>query len=283
MAEPVALGPKDAPALAAFSRVALPFDLLSTTSLRRSVFSDPDPQTVLGVVNGGLEGMAVGVVRGTHGWVKLLAVHPAARRRGIGAALLARIEDFCRDAGALAIDVGTSAPYYLVPGVDARCTEAVLLFEDAGYTRSGEAVNLTASLRDLDDPPLPVRAATPRDLEALGPWVDEHFPHWRNEVQRAVALGTCIVHRDLGFACYDVNREGWFGPIATRPDAGVAGVGTATLLGALHALRDRGHERVEIAWATALPFYAKTVGARVGRVFWWYRKTLSAGREDATV
>jgi hypothetical protein len=39
-------------------------------------------------------------------------------------------------------------------------------------------------------------------------------------------------------------------------------------------MRDRGHERADIAWATALPFYVKTVGARISRVFWNYRKKL---------
>jgi hypothetical protein len=71
-----------------------------------------------------------------------------------------------------------------------------------------------------------------------------------------------------------VNREGWFGPIATKPGHGGAGVGSATLLGALHAMRARGYERADIAWAAAADFYAKAAGARVNRVFWWYRKML---------
>jgi hypothetical protein len=31
----------------------------------------------------------------------------------------------------------------------------------------------------------------------------------------------------------------------------------------------------EIAWAEALPFYSKSVGAHVSRVFWWFREPLS--------
>jgi GNAT superfamily N-acetyltransferase len=104
--------------------------------------------------------------------------------------------------------------------------------------------------------------------------VTEHFPNWIDELERGVALGHCVVHDDLGFACYDVNREEWFGPIATMPGHGGAGIGTATLLGALHNMRELGHERADIAWARAADFYAKAVGARVGRVFWWYRKSL---------
>jgi hypothetical protein len=62
--------------------------------------------------------------------------------------------------------------------------------------------------------------------------------------------------------------------MATRPGHTGGGIGTATLLGALHAMGAAGHERAEIAWAAAIPFYAKAVDARVSRVFWGYRKDL---------
>lgn len=274
MIEPVELTEADAPLVAAFSRVACPYDMLTTTSLLRSVFADPDPQLCLAVYDGGLEAVAVGVVRGEAGWVKLLAVHPVARNRGVGTQLLEHIESFCREQGAKSIDVGGSAPYYVAPGVDVRLMEASALLGKSGYGRTDEAVNLTVSLRALPDPPLSVHAAGEEDLGAIRAWVTEHFPHWINELERGVALGTCVVHSDLGFACWDVNREGWFGPIATAPGHGEHGIGTSTLLGALHAMRARGHERAEIAWATALDFYGKAVGARVGRVFWGYDKRL---------
>ncbi len=264
----------DAPQIAAFTRVACPYDLLTTRSVVRSIFIDPDPQTVLAIYDGGLDAVAAGVVRGSRGWVKFLAVHPMSRGRGIGALLLDRVESFCRDQGASTIEIGTSAPYYVVPGVDVRLMEAIALLNRCGYEHRGEAFNLTVSLHNLPEPALPVRTAGTSDLEAIRPWVTEHFPQWIDELGRGVALGQCVVHEDLGFACYDVNREEWFGPIATKPGHGGAGVGTATLLGALHAMRLQGHERADIAWAMAADFYAKAVGARVGRVFWGYRKTL---------
>ena len=264
----------DAPAIAAFTRVACPYDLLTTSSVVRSVFIDPDPQLVLAVYDGGLDAVGAGVVRGTRSWVKLLAVHPMSRRSGVGTMLLERIESFCRDKGAATIEIGTSAPYYVVPGVDVRLMEAIALLKTRGYQRCGEAFNLGVSLRNLPEPAMPVRHANADDLEAIRPWVAEHFPNWIDELQRGVALGHCVVHEDLGFACYDVNRESWFGPIATRPDSGRHGIGSATLLGALHAMHALGHERADIAWATAEEFYGKAVGARVDRVFWWYRKRL---------
>jgi GNAT superfamily N-acetyltransferase len=266
----------DAPLVAAFTRVACPYDLLTTSSVERSIFADDDPQCVLAIHDTGLEAFGAGVVRGAQSWVKFLAVHPRVQRAGLGSMLLERIEAFCRDQGATSIQVGTSAPIYVVPGVDVRATEAVCFFEARGYNQLGEAVNLGVPLRELAEPPLLCETADADALERIRPWVTETYPHWIPELERAVALGTCVVHDDLGFACYDVNREGWFGPIATRPDLHkTRGVGTSTLLTALHRMRARGHERAEIAWATALPFYVKSVGARVSRVFWHFHKTLA--------
>ncbi len=229
---------------------------------------------MLAVHNTGLEGFGTAVVRGDLGWIKFLAVHPRVQRQGIGSMLLEHLENFCRERGASSIHVGTSAPIYVVPGVDVRATEAVCFFGDRGYRQDGEAVNLGVSLRDLADPTLLCHTATEQDLEAIRPWVTETYPNWIPELESGIALGNCVVHEDLGFACFDVNREGWFGPIATRPDLQMKrGVGTATLLAALHEMRARGHERADIAWATALPFYMKSVGARVSRVFWGFQKT----------
>jgi mycothiol synthase len=276
MTEPTMLTVADAPQIAAFTRVACAYDLLSTASVERSIFYEPDDKlTVLGVYDGGLDAVAAGVVRGERAWVKFLAVHPRLRLQGIGGELLVRIEDFARSAGATSIEVGNSAPYFVVPGVDVRATEAVTFFQSRSYVRNGDAVNQRISLTGLPDPELDCVTAGPQQLDRVMPWVKEHYPFWIAEVTRAVELGTCVVHEDLGFACYDVLRDAWFGPMATRPDLrGKRGVGSATLLSALHHMRARGYEHADIVWSGPLLFYLKTVGARVNRVFWWFRKAL---------
>lgn len=270
----VELGADAAPQIAAFTRVACSYDLLSTTSVQRSIFADPDTQAVFGSYDGGLDALGVGVVRGTRGWVKFLAVHPRVRRRGIGSLVLERIESFCRDNGATSVEIGNSAPYYVSPGVDVRATEAVCFYEARGYARYGEAVDLSVRLAGLPEPRLSTHVADHGDLDRLLTWVSEHHPNWIDEVTRGVEQMSCVVHADLGFACVDVNREGFFGPTATHPDARGRGIGTATLIAALHLMRARGHEHATIAWAQALPFYAKSVGALISRVYWWYRKEL---------
>lgn len=275
MVEPVPVTAEIAPQIAAFTRVACPYDLLSTGSVERSIFYEPsDPSTTLAIYDGGLEAVASGVVRGDRGWIKFLAVHPRAARRGLGTELLTAVEAFCRDNGATTIEVGNSGPFYVVPGVDVRATEAVCFFQQRGYARAGDAVNQGVRLADLPEPILGCHTATTADYARILGWLSKDYPHWIPEVSRAVDLGTCVVYRDEGFACYDVNRDAWFGPMATRPGAGTKGVGTATLLSVLHRMRARGYERADIAWSGPLLFYLKAVGARINRVFWWFRKEL---------
>ena len=274
MLEPVELSPDAAPLIAAFTRVACPYDLLTTASVERSIFDEPDVHIVVGAYDGGLDAVGSAVVRGERGWVKFLAVHPRLQLRGIGTALLERLEGFCREHGAATVEVGNSAPFYVVPGVDVRSTEAICFFQQRGYVRAGDAVNQSVRLSGLPERELACHTATNDDYEAIGPWVREFYPHWIPELERALELGTCVVHTDLGFACYDVNREGWFGPMATKPGSGKGGVGTSTLLEALHRMRARGYEYADIAWSGPLLFYMKTVGARINRVFWGFRKEL---------
>jgi GNAT superfamily N-acetyltransferase len=274
--EPIVVDSESAPQIAAFTRVACAYDLLSTASVERSIFDEPDSSVTLACFDPGLEAVGSAVVRGDRGFVKFLAVHPRSRLRGVGSQLLVRLEAFCRDNGATSVSLGPSAPFYVVPGIDVRYTEALTFAHARGYSRTGDSVNQAVRLVDLAHPQLPCHVADGSDLDAIMPWLREHYPNWIAEVTRAVTLGTCIVHDDLGFACYDVNRAGWFGPMATRPDLrGRHGVGTATVLAALHKMRAAGSEHCEIAWSGAVLFYLKVLGARISRVFWTYEKSLA--------
>jgi GNAT superfamily N-acetyltransferase len=224
--------------------------------------------------DGGLESVGSAVVRGDRGWIKFLAVHPRAQQLGLGTSMLHELESFCREHGARTVDTGNAAPFFVVPGIDVRATEAICFFQERGYRRAGDAVNQGVRLQYLPEPILECHDATTADHARILPWLTEFYPHWIAEVSRAVDLGTCVVHNDLGFACYDVNRDGWFGPMATRPDLSTKGVGTATLLAALHRMRGRGYEHADIVWSGPLLFYLKAVNARINRVFWWFRKEL---------
>jgi GNAT superfamily N-acetyltransferase len=97
------------------------------------------------------------------------------------------------------------------------------------------------------------------------------YPHWVEELAVAVERGDAFAARTddgdtVGFCCHSVNRRGWIGPMATDPERGRVGVGSATLSATLADLEAHGVALGEIAWVSNLRFYGKCT-ARVSRVF----------------
>jgi GNAT superfamily N-acetyltransferase len=210
-------------------------------------------------------------------WILLLAVRPEERGRGAGRDLVETVVARAREHGVSDVHLGNAAPRYVWPGVDFSFTEALGLFEATGFEPYGAECNMAIDTG--------FRAPSPSgvDLErehgvGAAELARTQFPHWEDEVIRAVGRETCFVARDregatLGFACHSVNRRGWIGPMATDPNRRHRGVGHA-LLGALCAdLAARGTSTADIAWVGPVGFYARA-GARVSRVFRTARRKL---------
>ncbi len=238
---------------------------------------------------------ASGVVRGSvvRGSVRLLAVDPAHRRRGVGTALLDALADGLGQRGATVLRLGEGAPVYLTPGVDLRNRAGLAFATASGFRATGESVDLgvdldTADLAtEADEDRLRARGVTVRraagdDRPGLGRLLDAEWPGWHPEVDRSLAHDPAAVHlavRDgavLGFAAHSASHAGlgWFGPMGTAPAARGLGVGAVLLRRCLADLRDAGHARATIAWAAALPFYRQTVGATVARRYRRFERAL---------
>jgi predicted N-acetyltransferase YhbS len=102
-------------------------------------------------------------------------------------------------------------------------------------------------------------------------FADRDYPHWVEELSRAIAKGTAFAARKddgttIGFACHSVNRRAWIGPMATEATRQHGGVGSALLAAVCADLAADGLETGEIAWVSNLRFYGKC-GAAVSRVF----------------
>jgi mycothiol synthase len=80
--------------------------------------------------------------------------------------------------------------------------------------------------------------------------------------------------RVVSFAAYDVTGLGRFGPTGTHPDYRQRGIGGTLLKLCLHSLRERGDPMAEIIWVGPVAYYARTVSARISRVFWNFNKGL---------
>lgn len=276
-------GPDRAPELAALVEAALPHEELTEDELLACCWDDPG--LVLGTDAGDAAVSAVLRSWGEHrvGFVRLLAVHPGARRQGRARDLLAAAEAWLFDAGAAEVRWGASAPFYLWPGIDVRATAALCLAEESGYWPDGAELNLSCPTTFRAPAPEGVsvrRALEDDDVEPLLALAAEHWPHWLPELRRGVEHGSTFGAyaddgRAAGFACHSVNRTGWVGPMATDPASQRGGVGSA-LLGALcQDLMIAGRRDAEIAWVGPVAFYAKAAGAAVSRVFRSYVKRSS--------
>jgi mycothiol synthase len=135
-----------------------------------------------------------------------------------------------------------------------------------------------------------LRRATRTESPALtswlraGPWGQSTWPE---EVAATLDREPVTCHvacRDgqyLGFACHGSVRAGWFGPMGTLDAERGLGIGAALLRRCLADMRAAGQQTAMIGWVGPIRFYARTVGARVDRVYWLYRKKRGNDGDDA--
>jgi len=277
------------------------FDPLNPALVREKTRGDPDfdpAMTLLAEVQGRPAGFAQGVLRATadgpRGYVKLLAVDPARRRRGIGSLLLGAVEEALRARGARAVRVGESAPNYLTPGVDARYSAAPQFLGRRGYVRVGETCNMSVDLesrafdtsgaeRALAARGIAVRRAADDDRSALAGLLEAHWPSWLPEAEAALHNRPATLHLALqagavvAFAAHDANNRGtgWFGPMGTAPAARRRGIGHVLLFRCLADMAAQGHRYATIPWVDPVEFYRQCAGAAVSRIFHRYEKVVT--------
>jgi GNAT superfamily N-acetyltransferase len=249
-------------------------DAPSADELEAALFAPDQPATVRG-------DPAVGVVAtveaddGAH--IRLLVVDPDARGRGEGHRLIEAAHADARAAGHTAITTGADAPYFLWPGVPSGEIALLCLFERHHYTRIETNFDMRIDLGDLPDDPGGHTVATAGDREEVDAFASKHWANWRAEVLRALDKGNLVIARDddgiAAFCAFEVNRRGFLGPVASRPDLIGRGAGRRPFVGALHELRARGRSSIEVAWVGPIVPYAR-VGGRVSTVYFVYRKLL---------
>jgi mycothiol synthase len=244
-------------------------------------------------------GFALGSLRPAHddipatGHIDLLVVDPGHHGRGHGRDLLADIERRLVAAGATRLRIRGNPPTFAWPGIDIRYTPAVCLATAAGYERLPDCNNMLVDLAAADLATegdeqrlaeagigIEIRRGRLEDEKALRTWCDEKFGgSWGQEAAMALHKSPPALHvavRDgafLGFAGHGMQRAAMFGPMGTDEAARGLGIGAVLLRRCLADQRDAGIEVAEIGWVGPVRFYSKTVGARLGRVFWAFEKT----------
>jgi len=232
----------------------------------------------------------VGVASVCARWLRVLAVVPDARGRGIGQALLAAAETIARDAGEHRLRALDQPGNYLAPGIDERNHDAIAWLAKRGWRRDGDArCNVRIAVRgnprvsEARAAELAARAAAAgyeirrahADEPALLDAVAAGFGGaWPFELARALEHSPPGVHvarhgdAYCAFAAHDGNNRGlgWFGPTGTWPEHRGKGLGEALLLACLVDVA-RDHEFCEVAWIGPRPFYDKAAGIADERTF----------------
>ncbi len=211
--------------------------------------------------------------------VRLLAVDPSARGQGHGTRLLKTAEKAARDGGYPSLTIGADSPYFLWPGAPSSETALLCLLEGRHYTRVETNFDMDVDLSAIPDDPGGHVLASVEDHADVDAWAARHWPNWRLELLRALDKGNLVLTRDEGdggdiaaVCAFEVNRAGFLGPVAARPDLLGRGRGKPALLGALHELRRRGRDRVSVVWVGPVVPYAR-VGGVVTNTYFVYRKT----------
>lgn len=261
-------------AIAELCRRGVP-DSPSADELDGALFTPEQPAVVRG-------DPAVGVVATVAGddgaYLRLLVVDPEARGRGRGHALMRAAHADARAGGHTSITTGADAPFFLWPGVPSTDTALLCLLERHHYTRVETNFDMTIDLATITDASYEHALAMPADRDEIATFMAKHWPNWKAEVLRALDKGNLVIARDdegiSAFCAFEVNRAGFLGPVAARPDVIGRGAGTPALVGALQELRARGRSSIEVTWVGPIVPYAR-LGGRVSSVYFVYRKGLS--------
>lgn len=278
---------------------ALEFDAPENATAYLEALARRDHLHLVATENGTIVGTVIGSVRpnpdtSDAGHLDLIAVRPGSQGQGIGRALLSALEENFRALGCGHAVIAGNPPSYAWPGIDTRYTRAITLAERMGYTRFNDALNMDVSLdalgsrldttadeRRLAGEGIVVRRLEAADEASIRPWLDTWGGSWTAEALAALRYqpARCHVARTrsgewLGFAAWGINAPTWFGPMGTEQAARRHGIGSVLLKRCLADQRAAGFTRVEVGWAGPYTFYARSVDARISRIFWLYRKEL---------
>ena len=276
-------GEADLPALRRIAAESLDRERVDPAGVADLLFARPavaPSLRLVATIDDAAVGFCFASAQGRVGFLDGIAVTPGVRRRGVASALIAQACARLEGQGCLTARTGGNTWYYAWPGIDVEHTGALRLAEHLGFRRERLARNMDVDLAGwIPDRSAPaggtvVRRGTSADIPAVAALVRQHFDAaWEHEMQRALTRPTPTAfvaeraERLVGFAAYGVYRPDLFGPLGTDPSERSSGIGRALLRTCLDDMAAAGVDVAQISWIGPADFYARTVGARIGRTF----------------
>jgi mycothiol synthase len=269
---------------------SLPEDPISERTFLRQVLLDPNFRregAILGMAGEEVAGFALALRRrvplenapddSERGYLTLVGVRPAFRRRGIGSEMLDRAEAHLAEEGCRSVWIAPYAPGYFLPGPDVEVHElGIRILEARGYRVRYRPLAMEASLWRLETPDWIERRKMEHEVAGLrylpfapdlalpllgftrrcfpGDWVRvvREAMAWRPERLRvAVQAGEVV-----GFSHHRRER---FGPIGVDPARRGEGIGQILMFETLRAQMAEGYRRSWFLWSddrTAERLYA---------------------------
>jgi mycothiol synthase len=251
--------PEDLPHIAAlFGRAnEAPYDLARVTK-EKCFDAGPGGETQVRVFD---DFAGVSVTCGKS--LRILAVDPPHRGRGIGSALLRDAE--ARGARVVAAEGGN----YFTPGVVTSDHATIGFFLRRGYTETADTQNLTALVLPENVPEGILRATAQTRDRVLAFIRNEFGVIWQFEANQAfrndppTLFYVEVDGNPAGFAAHEANNRGlgFFGPTGVAKRLRGRGLGARLLQASLSDLRRFGYDRAVIPWTNATEFYRKACGA----------------------
>ncbi|RUT73095.1 GNAT family N-acetyltransferase [Ancylomarina longa] len=277
------------------------FDSFTKELLQEKIYDDPffdkeiiwvacEENKILGFLMGTYRMEIRGV---NYGYVKLMVVDLASRRKGIASAMYALLEEKLRERKVDVMRLGDVPMNYFMPGIDPRYTPALCFAMRSGFNRFTDTANLRVDLNNsawtdeeklesLKADDIEVCRAGVEDKAELMDFVAEEWKLWQFELEMAYKSEPVAIHiakrkgKIKAFAAHSANNIGmpWFGPMGTHPDLRGKGLGKVLLFRCLNDFKKIGYNTAIIPWVGPIDFYAHHAGAVVERVFWRYEKKL---------
>lgn len=290
----------DIPKITLLCREAMPHDHFFDSLIEEKTIASVDYEPDLNIVdeeNGIIRGFAV-AGRGLRkekswAWIRLMAVHPDFRCKGIGSAIIDEIEKRLKSKKCEGISIMDCPKNYFMPGLYFKYTEGHCFLLKKGYKKSGDNINLICKvwrnrfdcdkeIESLKQEGFFIKRAEEKDKEIIFEFLKKEFPAWTIEVENAyknnpISTYICLYEgKCVGFSNYEGNNKGtgWFGPMGVLPITRGKGIGAVLCKLCLNGIADLGFGNAIIPWVGPIRFYSKVCDSNIDRIFWTYEKLL---------